>query len=113
MCYPWMVDPASNIRPRYTVVLYTLVLLIANSPIWADGLKLGEVVYGVAMPMGAAPGPALSHMSFEMERCGPIFRTIWRGADDVMVAADELEDASGHRQLGFATADAPEAFSVY
>lgn len=95
VCYPWLMDIAANTRPRPAVVLCALVLLFAHTPIRAAGPQVGQVVYGAATPLGAAPGEVLARMSFEMERCGPIFRTIWRGADDVIVAADELEEVDG------------------
>jgi hypothetical protein len=61
----------------------------------SDEEPVGDVVYGEAVPIGVAPEPALSRLSFEMERCGPIFRTTWRNADDALLAADELEYADG------------------
>jgi hypothetical protein len=61
----------------------------------SDEEPVGDVVYGEAVPIGVTPEPALSRLSFEMERCGPIFRTTWRNADDALLAADELEYADG------------------
>jgi hypothetical protein len=81
VCYSSMMDNFSKFRPQPMVVLYTLALWFANSASWADGLKFGEVIRGVAVPVGAVPDLVLSRLSFEMERCGPVFRTMnWAGA---------------------------------
>ena len=74
--------------------LCTLLLLVNLSALSAEE-PLGDVVYGEAVPIGVAPERALSHVSFEMERCGQIFRSTWRNADDALLAADELEYANG------------------
>lgn len=74
--------------------LCTLLLLV-SLPALSEEEPVGDVVYGEAVPIGVAPEPALSHVSFEMERCGQIFRTTWRNADDALLAADELEYADG------------------
>ncbi len=82
------------IGPRRQAAICVLLLLGPVS-LHAAGVQVGEVVYGSATPIATAAEPSLSRLSFEMERCGPFLRTIWRGADGVVLAMDELEAANG------------------
>jgi len=52
---------------------------------------MGTFVSGEATSVDAAPEVRYARLSFELERCGPMLRTTWYDAANVLIATDELE----------------------